>query len=160
MSDTLNLAECGQIGRPSVDAETAKAFLVAAALQQLDRVQSFIEAGGLHPDTTYGGKPTALCYAVLKPHPVLATYLLDKGADIHRRDGMGMTPLHYAALGGCVYCAACLVGRGACLNAENCRGQTPLTLTLEKPHLGLCREFLTRHGAAHCQADPGATQFH
>lgn len=160
MADNLDLAERGLARRPSVAEETAKDFLVSAALHQLDRVRSFIESGGLHPDTTYGGKPTALCYAVLKPHRGLLAYLLDKGADVQRRDGMGMTPLHYAALGGCVYCAACLIGRGARLNVENCLGQTPLALTLEKPHLALSREFLTRHGAAHCQADPGATQFH
>ena len=55
---------------------------------------------------------------------------------------------------------ATLVGRGVQLNAENRRGMTPLALSLERPQLASCAEFLARHGAALCRADVGPRRFH
>ena len=160
MSDRLTWMGEGASEQPAVAQDTIKDFLVSAALHQLDRVRYFVETRGLHPDTTYGGKPTALCYVVLKPHHDLMRYVLSKGADTNRQDGMGMTPLHYAAMGGCVYCMASLISHGARINIENRLGQTPLAMTLEKPHLAHCREFLQRHGASRCESEVGTTQFH
>lgn len=57
-------------------------FLIAAALQQLHKIRYYIERLGLHPDTTRDGKPTALCYASLKPNITLIDYYLEKGADV------------------------------------------------------------------------------
>ena len=160
MPQDLKMTEHKSADMPAICAETVKDYLVSAALHQLDRVRHFIELQGLHPDTTSRGKPTALCYAVLKPHHGLMNYVLSKGADINHRDGMGMTPLHYAALGGCAYCLACLINHGARINAENHLGQTPMALTLDKPHLAQSREFLQRYGASLKQSELRSTQFH
>ena len=65
--------------------------IFCAALHDVAAVRFFIEQIGLHPDASFGGKPSALCYAVLKPHPALLVYLLDQGADVSRRDAMAMT---------------------------------------------------------------------
>ena len=137
-----------------------KDFLVAAALHQLERVRGFVETQGLHPDSTLGGKPTALCYAVLKPCHCLMDYLLSRGADINRADQMGMTPLHYAAMGGCAYCLATLIAHGARLNRTNRLGKTPLGLTMDKPHLAQVRALLLCHGALLHEAEPRARRFH
>ena len=140
---------------------TVRDYLVSAALHMTDQVQYYIEVMGLHPDATLGGKPTALCYAVLKPHFTLMTYVVEKGADINHADRMGMTPLHYAALGGCEHCLAFLVSRGAHLNACNRRGETPLALAGCKPHLAGGCEFLRRCGAALKATDqPAPSSFH
>ena len=77
-------------------AGTVKNFLIAAALQQSELVRYFIEIEGLHPDAKWDGKPTAICYAVLKKNPPLLMYLLEKGANVNHVDVLGMTPLHYA----------------------------------------------------------------
>ncbi|MDJ0608405.1 MAG: ankyrin repeat domain-containing protein [Kiloniellales bacterium] len=137
-----------------------KDYLVSAALHMTDEVRYYIEVLGLHPDATFGGKPTALCYAVLKPHFTLMTYVIEKGADINHFDRMGMTPLHYAALGGCEHCLAFLVSRGAGLNTANRRGDTPLALAACKPHLADGCEFLRRCGAALDAAEPARSSFH
>lgn len=139
---------------------TVKSYLLAAALQDVAAVRVFLEQAGLHPDASVGDKPTALCYAALKPHPGLLDYLLSRGADVGRRDGLAMTPLHYAALGGCPCCLARLIAAGAPLNAVNCKGTTPLGLTLEKPQLAENRAFLESHGAALEAGPPRPKRFH
>ena len=128
-----------------------RAYLTAAALHQFERVRHFIETEGLHPDSTYRSKPTALCYAVLKPYPCLMRYLFEKGADIDHADGAGMTPLHYAALGGSEDCLGYLLCCGARLDLKNRYGETALTLASGRPGLGHCTALLLRSG-------PGPTE--
>lgn len=83
----------------AIGPEVIDTYLIAAALQQPHRIRYYIEHLGLHPDTTRDGKPTALCYASLKPNIVLIDYYLEKGANVNHADAIGMTPLHYAAMG-------------------------------------------------------------
>lgn len=160
MESSINLDVQAEPSRASVSEEVVKDFLVAAALHQLDRVRHFVEGRGLHPDITFGGKPTALCYAVLKPHHGLMDYVLARGADPNHVDQMGMTPLHYAALGGCAVCLATLVGQGADLSRSNRRGETPLALAQSKPGRETAAEFLCRCGASLDPNRTGARRFH
>lgn len=140
--------------------ETVKDYLCAAALHNVAAVRFFIERIGLHPDASFGGKPSALCYAVLKPHHGLLDYLLRRGADVSLQDAMAMTPLHYAAMGGCHCCLARLIAAGAPLNAVNYSGLTPLGLTLGKQHLAGIRTFLECHGAGLEEGQPQPKRFH
>lgn len=128
------------------DEEKVKAYLIAAALHQLQKVQHFVESQGLHPDATVGGKPTALCYSVLKPNLCLMIYLMERGADVNAVDAMGMTPLHYATLGGCRFCVVYLLARGARPDCENASGKTPLDLTSGRPDLVATRSALLSGG--------------
>lgn len=160
MSNDLNLAPARATSEPQLPENTIKDFLAAAALHQVHKVRDYVERIGVHPDTTYGGKPTALCYSVLKPHHGLMTYLVEQGADIAHNDQMGMTPLHYAVLGGCDYCLAYLVSVGAPLDPMNRTEQTPLALATNNPRLVSAAEFLRRCGASLDPAVPGARSFH
>ena len=137
-----------------------KNYLLAAALQETEMVVYYIEVEGLHPDTTIAGKPTAVCYAAMKANLPLLRYLLDKGAAVNQADALGMTPLHYATLGGSVLCIAMLIGRNATLNAINHAGQTPFALAQNQTKLTLCRELLQRHGASLHAAMPVSRRFH
>lgn len=121
-------------------------FLISAALQDFDRVRHFVEVEGLHPDTTIEGKPTAICYAALKRDRCLLQYLHIKGASANIKDKMGMTPLHYAVLGGCTFCVSYLIHSGASVNQPSLTGKTPLALTIGSSHLQECKKLLMRHG--------------
>ncbi|MFT5606901.1 MAG: ankyrin repeat protein [Parvicella sp.] len=122
-------------------------FLLSAALQERASVIDYVENVGLHPDTTCGGKPTALCFALMKKNISMAKYFISKGADINHSDQMGMTPLHYAVLGGNVYCIAILISKGAKVNATTKSDKTPLEFTIGKRHLADCQIYLLEAGA-------------
>jgi len=146
--------------RTSDDAEDAREFLFAAALRDFARIRHLIEVRGLHPDTTIKGKPTAICYAVLKQDNCLLSYLLKRGASVNLADRIGMTPLHYAALGGSPYCIACLVRHGACLRTTNGSGETPYSLIRNRIDLGECVELLKRYGAGEILDGNVTSRFH
>lgn len=66
-----------------------------------------------------------------------------------------MTPLHYAAMGGCVVCLARLVSEGAELNRRNRSGKTPLASAVSRARSPQCVELLKRYGAVTGEADGG-----
>lgn len=145
---------------------TLRDFLSCAALHRVDEVRYFVDERGLHPDCTYGGKPTALCYALIQPHRNLMEFLVSRGASVNYSDVLGMTPLHYAALGGCEHCVAYLIHHGADRNARNLAGHTPLGLIQgrsrlpEQPHLVTGRDFLEHYGTAPIRGPSSPPRFH
>ena len=124
-----------------------KSFLASAALHDLEAVQRFVVDDGVHPDTTCGGKPTALSYVAMKPHLELMALLLAHGADANRADAMGMTPLHYAVLGGNMTCVMRLVEHGANPFATNCKGQSAIDVADAIPGFTALGRFLRRQTA-------------
>jgi len=142
------------------DESTVKQFLISAALEEVGAMRHFIEGLGVHPDATYSGKPTALCYAALKQNCCLMRYLHIHGADVNSVDQLGMAPIHYAALGGSCFCVSYLIHSGADVNKENNLGETALSLSMKKSHLAECEQFLRAHGARLKQGDLQASRFH
>jgi ankyrin repeat protein len=61
-------------------------------------------------------------------HRAVADLLIERGADIHARDGLQRTPLHWAAKGGNPEVALLLIERGADVNGTDEGGSTPLRL--------------------------------
>ncbi len=108
--------------------DNAKFFLLAAALDQAEVVIECVSGGRIPVDATWNGKPTALCYAALNGNAELLSYLLLAGADVGFRDALEMTPLHYAALGGCESCWRSLCAMGASPSARNRFGRSPAAL--------------------------------
>ncbi|KAA3625989.1 MAG: ankyrin repeat domain-containing protein [Proteobacteria bacterium] len=125
------------------DRDTIKQYLICAALNETEMVCDCVDSLGVYPDATWGGKPTALCYAALHANAWLVGFLLERGADADHRDALDMTPLHYGALGGCTESSRLLVAAGACVFRRNRFGKSPsdllpATLTGERR-----REMLT-----------------
>ena len=145
---------------PLTEDSAIREFLTAAALVQGERIRHFIETAGLHPDSTFEGKPTALCYAALKADLGLTGYLLERGANVNHVDVAGMTPLHYGVLGGCEQCLVRLIGHGARMNAPNRGGQTPFALAASRPKLSVCRDLLAAYGGSLVANAPSARRLH
>ena len=133
-------------GDSSPEQARIREYLLAAALHQEHVVRSYIEDYAMHPDATMGGKPTALCYSLMKPNIKLAKYLLEQGADHQSVDALGMTPLHYAAMGGCPACVFALLRRGAARAALNCKGETPVDLAASVAPKGPSHLLLFEYG--------------
>lgn len=127
---------------PSLGKLKIKSFLAAAALHDTEAVKRFVVDDGLHPDTTCNGKPTALSYVAMKPHPELMWFLLVQGADANRADLMGMAPLHYAVLGGDMTCVMRLIEHGANPFSINCKGQNAIDVADAIPGFGAVGRFL------------------
>ena len=150
-----------ELPQPLARESDQREFLLCAALQQTERVIYFVEIMGFHPDTTFNNKPTALTYAATNRDRLLLEHLVGSGADVNHGDGIGLTPLHYAVIGGCDYCLSYLIGSGAYLNSRAVNGQTPLALAMHrygKKHE--CVSLLLCHGANLSGKQPGSKQFH
>jgi len=61
----------------------------------------------------------------------------------------GLTPLLYAARGGCYACVEALVAAGADVNLPTPEGVTPIMIALENGHHGLARLLMERGGNPH-----------
>lgn len=75
----------------------------------------------------------------------MTALLLEHGADVHRRDESGRTPLHYAAGVG-VVAIQMLLAKGAAVNAQDDAGTTPLHVAVDRGS-GTAVEALLRAGA-------------
>jgi hypothetical protein len=160
MKPVQAITQTSSLQQQVLQEQIIKEYLISAALQKTEMLCYFIEAEGVHPDATWNGKPTALCYAAMKRNTRLVTYLIDKGADVNYADALGMTPLHYAMLGACICTAACLIARGAILNVVNLAGKTPLALTTDSSERRDCYELLLRYGASLEAVPAAARRFH
>jgi len=61
----------------------------------------------------------------------------------------GLTPLLYAARGGCYACVEALVSSGANVNTPNNEGMTPLMIALDNSHNGVAKFFLDKGANPH-----------
>ena len=68
---------------------------------------------------------TALFYAAFNRTDVIRL-LLQKGADVNKRDRFGDTPVHYAAWENSTEAIATLIEHGASINITNKRGDKPI----------------------------------
>ena len=71
---------------------------------------------------------TPLHFAAAGTTMALATFILDKGADVKAVDANGLTPLHIAVLHNQKGMIQLLIARGANINAKDKNGRTPLKL--------------------------------
>ena len=65
--------------------------------------------------------------------------LLEKGAAVEAKDGVGRTPLLWAAKNGHEGAVRQLLGKGVAVEAKDGDGRTPLLWAAEKGHEGVVR---------------------
>ncbi len=108
---------------------------------------------------------TALMWAAAEGHPDMVAFLISKGAGVNVRPQAndwpnqmtseprvqyrptgGLTPLLYAARGGCQGCVEALLKGGADIDLPNPDGMTPLMMAIDNSHYEVAR-YLLDHGA-------------
>lgn len=72
------------------------------------------------------GRLTPLMRAARRAHREAVGMLLQLGADVAARDDAGMTPLHHAAVAGCLQCCEALARAGASSDAWDSQARDPL----------------------------------
>ena len=105
--------------------EANKLLLEAAESGRLEDIKKALDTGAdinYHDPEYCGG--TALCYA--KHYGECVKYLLTNGADVHARNNIGATPLHYAAMSYDSSAFLSMLEAGADIDARDDKGRTPL----------------------------------
>ncbi|WP_265027666.1 ankyrin repeat domain-containing protein [Wolbachia endosymbiont (group B) of Chorthippus parallelus] len=112
------------------DSDGNKPLHIASDHGYRDIVNFFLDEKGLSVNDQGKDSWTPLHYAANKTHLELGKALVEKeGIDINARDKGRKTPLHHAASKGYLNFVKFLVGKGANINAEDAKSETPLQLT-------------------------------
>jgi peptidoglycan/LPS O-acetylase OafA/YrhL len=94
---------------------------------------------------------TMLSWAACSNHAAVVTAVLDAGADVNRRGGLGDTTLHEAVAFGRDEAVAVLLARGADPRLANRSGRTPVAMEVVSPTLAA--EYVPLFGLPPLEAD-------
>jgi hypothetical protein len=141
---------------------TADGLILAAARGALPFVRKLI-ADGVPVDATNDVNHTALMAAAWNSHTAIVTFLLSIGADVHRRNAHGHTPLHCSVATPSAKpelqreCAEFLLDQGAEVDALDHDGGTPLMDAAWFGCLPAVQLFLARGASASKRNERGQT---
>ena len=141
-------AEPGLIGSYSHDGFTP--LHLAAFFGHLEVARYLLgrdaDANAVATNTTFAHGVTPLHSAIARGGPGIVRVLLDAGADVSLRNGVGRTPIFEAAFNGDVEAARMLLDAGADPNPTADNGETPLSVALDRRH-ELVADLLRARGA-------------
>lgn len=87
---------------------------------------------------------TALAIASYKGHKEIVDFLIEKGADIHKKDKFDAAPIHMAVVTGQTEIVKKLVAKGADITARTLSGKVPIQLAFEGEYTDIIGLFLDR----------------
>ena len=149
--------------RANDDGETP--VMLAARTGAVKIAELLVEHGANVNASERFREQTALMWAAAESHPDMVAFLISKGATVNVRAKAndwpnqitseprvqyrptgGLTPLLYAARGGCQGCVEALLKGGADIDLPNPDGMTPLMMAIDNSHYEVAR-YLLDHGA-------------
>ena len=154
-------------GTEGANADGQTALMIAIKNGDLSVFNLLIEAGAKvnAVERVQDQTPLMWAAAAARNAPEMVKVLIAKGANVNARAKFndwpgqitsepraqyhtygGLTPLLYAARGGCYACVEALVSAGADVNLPNNEGMTPMMIALDNSQNGVAKFFLD-HGA-------------
>ncbi len=154
-------------GTEGANADGQTALMIAIKNGDLPIFNLLIDAGAKvnAVEKVQDQTPLMWAAAAARNAPEMVKVLIAKGANVNARAKFndwpgqitsepraqyhtygGLTPLLYAARGGCYACVEALVSAGADVNLPNNEGMTPLMIALDNSQNGVAK-FLLDHGA-------------
>ncbi len=154
-------------GTEGANADGQTALMIAIKNGDLSVFNLLIDAGAKVNvvEKVQDQTPLMWAAAAARNAPEMVKALIAKGANVNARARFndwpgqitsepraqyhtygGLTPLLYAARGGCYDCVEALVSAGADVNLPNNEGMTPMMIALDNSHNGVAK-FLLDHGA-------------
>ena len=112
----------------TLDPEARHGLIMAVAEPSLKVAEVLIQAKGINVNFLNPADESALMYAALKGHLVVAKLLISQDADVNKT---GWTPLHYAATNGHVDVIELLLDNHAFVDAGSPNGTTPLMMAAQ-----------------------------
>ena len=88
-----------------------------------------------------------LQWAALNNRVAVATFLLEKGAEVGAKDGDSQTALHWACVRGSLPCAELLLRSGASIASRDVRGYDCAHVAAQYGHTGILYHFKTKWDA-------------
>ncbi|NIM15438.1 MAG: hypothetical protein GTO45_25970 [Candidatus Aminicenantes bacterium] len=116
----------------------------AAKDGNLEKIKSLLAK---NPELLNAGnklQQTALAIASYKGHQEIVDFLIEKGADIHKKDKFDAAPIHMAVVTGQTEIVRKLVEKGADITARTLSGKVPIQLAFEWEHTDIIELFLDR----------------
>ena len=157
-------------GTEGANEDGQTALMVAIKNAELPVFQMLLDAGAKVNVVEKVQNQTPLMWAAAAPRNAgeMVQALIAKGADVNARARFtdwpsqitsepraqyhaygGLTPLLYAARGGCYTCVESLIAAGADVNLPTPEGVTPLMVALDNDHNGVARLLMERGGSPH-----------
>jgi len=157
-------------GTEGGNADGQTALMVAIKNGDLPIVQMLIDAGARVNVVEQVQEQTPLMWAAAATRNAaeMVTVLIAKGADVNARARFndwpsqitseprgqyhaygGLTPLLYAARGGCYACVEALAAAGADVNRPTPEGVSPIMIALDNGHSGIAKLLMDRGGNPH-----------
>jgi ankyrin repeat protein len=157
------LAAGANPNRPNQDGETP--LMLAARTGVVKVADLLVSRGAAVNSREEFRNQTALMWAAAEGKPEMVAFLISKGAAVNVRATAndwvnqmtseprvqyrptgGLTPLLYAARGGCLGCVEALLKGGADIDLPNPDGMTPLMMAIDNAYFEVAR-YLLDHGA-------------
>src|SRR5215471_5182261 len=156
----------GNPNRANEDGETP--LMLAARTGAVPVAEVLVRHGANVNEQEKFRKQTALMWAAAESHPEMVSFLISKGANVNARAEAndwpnqmtseprvqyrptgGLTPLLYAARGGCQGCVEALLKGGADIDLPNPDGMTPLMMAIDNSRYNVARYLLDRGANPH-----------